>query len=162
MDNTYNDERLFEIAKKIRESLEIPEKELSDIIVPPSVAGVRFLDFKTFLKVRDGQANLRTVESSVRFKQFGNWFYANLDMYSEELEIVPEVHALLDPRTGYIIKDIERIDHIVSLCHRLTWGGSSAIGRLHTLSKSDFSRLGYYGGEMVDEYFIRTSKGDVT
>lgn len=160
----HEEDMLFGIAQDIRESLETPKKELSDIVVPAFAVGIRFLDFDTFYKVRNGEINLRAADSSVRFKQFKDWFYANLDQYSEELDAVPEVQALLDPRTGYIIKDIEAIDTRVGTwttgsSHRARWGGGNAIGRLHTLSEKDFDIFGNYDDERVGEYFIRTSEG---
>ena len=152
---------LFEIARSIRESEEIPERELSDILVPPFAVGVGILDFDLFYRIWKGNINLRAADSQLKYVKEGNWF--RREDYNGDLDAVVETQALLDPRTGYLVRDIEGINHSVTTWrtgsgHQMPWGGGSMIGRLHTLREQDFSRFGSYGDERVGKYFIRTSE----
>jgi len=158
----YGSDALFNIAKGIMASLETPERELSDVLISPFAVGVRSLDFDSFYKIRNGDVNLRAADSELKYVQEGDWF--RREDYDGDFDAIPEAQVLLDPRTGYIIKDIEGIDRRVETWrtgsgHQMPWGGGNAIGRMHTLRKQDFSRFGNYDDERVGEYFIRTSEG---
>ena len=153
---------LHEIAKDLRQSLETPERELSDVLVPPFAVGVRILDFDSFYKIRNGDVNLRAADSQLKYVQEGNWF--RREDYDGDFNSITEAQVLLDPHTGYLINDIDGIDHRVQTWttgsgHQMPWGGGNAIGRLHTLREQDVSRFGSYGDERVGKYFIRTSEG---
>src|SRR3989338_7215516 len=147
-----NSDALFNLAKSLRELSETPERELSDILVPPFAAGVRFSDFGLFYKIRNGAVDLKAADSGLKYVQQGDWF--RREDYHGDFGAIAEAkvfQALLDPRTGYLIKDIEGIDHIVQTWttgsgHQMPWGGGSAIGRLHTLQEQDFRRFGHYDG----------------
>ncbi|GEM_PF-4293012 len=155
-------DRLHEIAKALRQSLETPERELSDVLVPPFAAGIRIFHFDRFYRIRKGDVKLRAADSQVKYVQEGNWF--RREDYDGNFDAIAEARVLLDPRTGYLINDIERIAHGVQTWttgsgHQMPWGGGNAIGRLHTLREQDFRSFGSYGDERVGKYFIRTSEG---
>src|SRR3989344_6916247 len=158
----FEDNVLFGVVKDLRELLETPERKLSVVFIPPFAVGVKILDFDSFYEIRNEDVHLRAADSKMKYVQEGNWF--RREDYDGDLDALAETQVLLDPRTGYLIKDIECIDHRVQTWttgsgHQMPWGGGNAVGRLHTLREQDFSSFGSYGDERVGEYFIRTIEG---
>jgi hypothetical protein len=151
---------LDELAKFFKHFVENTEKKLLDIFVPPFAVGVKFIDFDLFYEIRNKDIKLSVPDSSVNYVQEGNWF--RREDYNDKLSSIPKEKALLDPRTGYLLKDIKRIDNKVELWtassgSQIPWMGGDSIGKLHTLQEQDYRRILNLSGKC--KYFIRLGKG---
>ena len=152
---------IADIVQEIRDSLQTPERRLTEILVPPFAEGVKILDARVNAGIHRGDIAVRALGGSHPYVRSEGWMLSPTYGCKDYCE----TQELLDPETGFLLRDLAPINYQVRTWTAgsgavLSWGGGNAIGRLHTLRAEDACRFGSYTSKRVKSYFIHDGKGN--
>lgn len=135
----------------------VDEREITDILVPPFAAGVKFDDSDITYAVASGAVKLSSVDSGFSYHSYGDWF--RREDHEGNFESLPFKEEFLHPNLGFLLKEVTGVTdkparNVTLLGYHLRDGDS--IVRIHQLTEEDIAKISLKGD--VYEPFIKDSR----